>query len=59
MSDWQLGAGGFRHGAPAPVPVEALLTDDPDLWLVTADMHAWSESHPCECHATCECEEDE
>lgn len=46
-----------RHGAALPVPVEALLSPDPDLWLVTADMRAWLEAHPCECEALCECED--
>ena len=44
------------HGHPAPVPIDALLGDDPELWLATADMRAWSEAHPCECEAICECD---
>jgi hypothetical protein len=44
------------HGDPRPVPIEALLGDDPDLWLVTADMGAWSQAHPCECEALCTCD---
>ena len=39
------------HGRPAPVPIEVLLHDDPDVWLAVADMRAWSEAHPCECEA--------
>ena len=45
-----------RHGGPTPVPVETALTDDPDLWLVTADMAAWAAAHPCECEALCTCD---
>jgi hypothetical protein len=45
------------HGRPAPVPIDALLHDDPDIWLAVADMSAWSEAHPCECEALCECTE--
>jgi len=45
------------HGHPSPVPIDALLADDPDLWLVTADVRAWSEAHACECEGLCECDE--
>jgi hypothetical protein len=45
------------HGGPLPVPPEAALSDDPDLWLVLADMAAWSAAHPCECEALCTCDE--
>lgn len=31
--------------------------DDPALALVTADMDAWSDAHPCECAGLCTCEE--
>jgi hypothetical protein len=48
--------GGTGHGYPTPLPVDALLAEDPDLWLAAADMRAWSEAHPCECEALCECE---
>lgn len=47
------------HGAQSPVPLEALLSDDPELELVTANAHEWSEAHPCECEAMCECEAEE
>jgi hypothetical protein len=50
-------AGRGRHGDPAPVPIDMLLGDDPDLWLVTADMGAWSAAHPCGCDALCECDQ--
>jgi hypothetical protein len=45
------------HGRPSPVPIDALLHNDPELWLAAADMRAWSEAHPCECEALCECNE--
>ncbi len=49
-----------KHGAPDPVvPLDVFLSDDPELALVHADMHAWSEAHPCDCHALCVCEEEE
>jgi hypothetical protein len=44
------------HGQPGPVPIDALLGDDPHLWLAMANMRAWSEAHPCDCEALCECE---
>ena len=44
------------HGRQAPVPLDALLSDDADLWLATADMRAWSDAHPCACEALCECD---
>lgn len=46
-----------RHGQGTPLPFEALLDPDPELQLVTGDMHAWSEAHPCECEAMCECDD--
>ena len=46
----------MNHGEGFEIPAEALLSDDPDLWLVGADMKAWSEAHPCECEGVCECE---
>lgn len=45
----------MTHGAPSLVPVEALLSDDPELALVTADMDVWAAAHPCVCEALCEC----
>ena len=48
--------GRMTHGQSTPVPVDALLADDPDLWLAAADMRAWSEAHPCNCEALCECD---
>jgi hypothetical protein len=47
----------LEHGRAAPVPIDALLADDPDMWLAAADMRAWSEAHPCECEALCECDQ--
>jgi hypothetical protein len=44
------------HGGPSPVPIDALIGDDPELWLVTAELHAWSNAHACECEALCECD---
>jgi hypothetical protein len=44
------------HGHSSPVPIDALLADDPDLWLATADLGAWSDAHPCECEALCTCD---
>ena len=32
--------GGTGHGYPAPVPLDALLAEDPDLWLAAADMRS-------------------
>jgi hypothetical protein len=52
-------ARGRGHAAPGnlqPLSVEVLLSDDPDLWLATGDMRAWSDAHPCECEAICECD---
>jgi hypothetical protein len=46
----------IAHGHSSPVPIDALLADDPDLWLVNADMRAWAEAHPCECEALCTCD---
>ena len=54
MSDEK--ANRLQHGRPAPVPIDALLDADPDIWLAFADMRAWSEAHPCECEALCECD---
>lgn len=34
-----------------------LLSDDPELALVHADMAAWHQAHPCNCHAMCTCRE--
>jgi hypothetical protein len=46
-----------RHGEPQEgVPVDVWLGDDPDLAMVNADMAAWDEAHPCDCHALCECD---
>jgi hypothetical protein len=45
-----------RHGGTTPIPPEALLADDPDLALATADMGAWADAHPCDCDALCECD---
>jgi hypothetical protein len=44
------------HGRQKPVPIDAALADDPALWLVTADLAAWSAAHPCECEALCRCD---
>lgn len=47
-----------RHGeTPGVTEPELLLADDADLANVFADLAAWSESHPCECEALCECDE--
>ena len=46
-----------RHGATIPVPPEACLADDPELWLVNADLVVWGLAHPCECDGVCECED--
>ncbi len=48
-----------RHAAVEPVPVEAALADDPDLYLVHADPDVWRAAHPCDCEALCECDEAE
>jgi hypothetical protein len=50
----------MRHGEPqTEVPVDVFLSDDPDLAMVTADMDAYLDAHPCDCEALCECEETE
>jgi hypothetical protein len=38
-----------RHGAPSPIDAAVYLGPDPELALVTADMHAWASAHPCRC----------
>ena len=49
-----------RHGEPqAEVPADVFFSDDPALALVHADMAAWMEAHPCDCHAGCECDEEQ
>lgn len=49
-----------RHGGSVEVPVEAALSDDPELALAWADMNAWHEAHPCVCEtkgeAFCNCD---
>lgn len=47
------------HARVSPVPLDAALSDDPDLWLATADPAVWSAAHPCECEALCTCDEDD
>ena len=47
------------HGGSAPIPLEAAVADDPDLWLVFGDPVAWDQAHPCECEALCECDRNE
>lgn len=47
----------MTHGDTPGLPVEALIADDPDLHNVHANMAAWHETHPCDCHAMCECDE--
>ena len=46
----------IEHGRAGQVPIDVLLADDPDIWLAVGDMRAWSEAHPCECEALCECD---
>jgi hypothetical protein len=40
------------------VDEQTFLGDDPALALVTANMHAWLEAHPCDCEALCVCDEE-
>jgi hypothetical protein len=47
----------MEHGKSEEVNLAVWLSDDPELAMVTADMKAWSEAHPCKCEALCECEE--
>jgi hypothetical protein len=47
------------HGAQTGVDAALWLSDDPELGLVRADLHAWAEAHPCECEGLCVCEEDD
>lgn len=50
----------MTHGLTATtVPLEAALTDDPDLHLAQADMHAYFLAHDdrCECDGVCVCQE--
>ena len=42
------------HGGTAPVPVEALLASDPELWLTWAPLH---ESCRGGCDGVCVCDE--
>ncbi len=37
-----------RHGGSVEVPVEAVLSEDPDLHLVWASMEGWYTAHPCD-----------
>lgn len=37
-------------------PIGVWLGPDPELALVHADMDAWAEAHPCDCHALCVCD---
>ena len=46
-----------KHGETPGLDVAVWLGPDPELALVHADMAAWSEAHPCECEALCECDE--
>ena len=46
-----------RHGGTPGMDLHVWLGDDPQLALVTADMAAWDDAHPCECDALCECPE--
>lgn len=41
----------------SPVSPEAALADDPELWLVLANLSVWAAAHPCECEALCTCDE--
>jgi hypothetical protein len=49
-----------RHGDTTPLTFDQelayMLSDDPRLALVHADLDAWHEAHPCECPALCTCE---
>ena len=56
MNDNKIHCGNDRimHGHSSPVPIDALLADDPDLWLVNRRLRAWSDAHPCECEALCD-----
>jgi hypothetical protein len=45
-----------NHGETTGVDMAVWLGDDPDLAMVTADLHSWAAAHPCECEALCECE---
>lgn len=50
----------MQHGKTSgEVPIEVFFGPDKDLALVTGDLHAWNESHPCDCHALCTCEQQE
>lgn len=42
------GHGRYDQSEP---PWDVILSDDPDLALVNADMHAWLLAHPCDCEA--------
>jgi hypothetical protein len=50
----------MRHGDTSPLTFEqelaCMLSDDPRLALVHADMAAYHEANPCECDALCTCE---
>lgn len=46
------------HGDSHSLDLDVWLGPDPELALVTADMDAWAEAHPCTCPALCECGDD-
>lgn len=44
------------HGAPLPTTPDLLLTADPDLWLVCANLTVWLAAQSCRCEALCVCD---
>jgi hypothetical protein len=53
-----------RHGSPVPLADDelAIFNHDPDLAMVSVDMHTWMLMNPCFCtddDGICYCNEDE
>ena len=47
------------HGGPVEEPPQdVFLSDDPALAMVHAPMAPWLAAHPCDCHALCDCDEE-
>jgi hypothetical protein len=49
---------GDRVQFPQPLDLTVWLGADPALALVTADLPAWLAAHPCDCEASCDCDDD-
>jgi hypothetical protein len=47
-----------RHGQPDGRVDVGVWLADPGLALVTADLDAWLDAHPCDCDALCACDDE-